>query len=188
MGGAVNTFTVGLDFHNPSSVQAFLSRRDTGEALGIYTDPTTQKQYVAYGDDNGFLWRTETETFDKDGQAYSSYYETDDVEFYGRGNRRANFKELEVEFDQSGVWNLSVDVIVDGNLRETLNLSLQGAGAVLGAFILGTDVLGLQSLQNVKARLHGDGRRMRLKGYNNAVGESFRIVSHTIKHSPGNDR
>lgn len=187
-GSSVNNFTVGLDFHNPGSVQAFLCRRDIGEALGLYTDPSTKKQYVVYGDNNGFIWRVETETFDKDGQPYSAYYETDDVEFYGRGNRRANFKELEVEFDQSGVWNLSVDVIVDGNLRETLSLSLQGAGAVLGAFVLGTDVLGLQSLQNVKGRLHGDGRRMRLKGYNNAVNESFRIVSHTIKYLPGNEK
>lgn len=184
----VNNIIVGLDFHNPNKVQGFVSRRDICESLGPFTDQQSNLEHPAAGDDNGFLWKLETATYDKDGVAYTGQWETDDIALYPDGMRRANLRELEIVFDQVGNWNVNMDVIVDGAIREALTFSLQGAGAVLGSFILGQDVLGILALQNTRARLHGDGRRVKLRGHNGLLGESFRIVSQRITYLPGTDR
>lgn len=187
-GSSVNDLIVGLDFHNPGAVQAFISRRDTCEAMGIYTDQTTKDQYPAAGDNAGFLWKLETDTYEKDGMPYNGFWETHDIPLFEGGQQNANLKELEVEFNVDGNWIVDVKVIVDGVYRETKTFSSQGNGAVLGAFVLGSDVLGLRTVQNLRGRLHGDGRRVRLSGENRRPGESFEIVSQTIKFLPGNTR
>lgn len=186
-GSTVNNFIVGFDFH-AGIAQGFSSIRDICETLSEYTDPGTELSVPVAGDDNGFLWKLDTLTFDKDGVAYEGLFKTDDIDLYPNGERRGNLKELEIVFDQVGDWNVTIDVIVDGIYRESKIFSLRGVGAVLGSFTLGQDKLGIVTFQNNRGRLHGDGRRVRLMGKNVALGETFRIVSKTVKYTPGNDK
>lgn len=187
-GDLVNTLIVGLDTHRSNEVQAFVSDRDICEAMATYTNPTTKLQHPMLGDDNGFIWEIEKDAREKDGTGYTGRYSTYDVALFEHGTQRANLRELEIEFVSQGTHNIMIDILRDGAYSETVSLSMGGLGVGLGVFVLDTDVLGVDSLQNSRARLHGDCRRIALEAYNSGQGENFSIASQTIKYLPGSFR
>jgi len=188
LGSNVNNLIVGLDIHRLSDPQGFKTTRDECEALAILRGSSDGLAKPIVGDSAGFVRKLDIAARDKDGSGYNAYWETWDIELFEQGFRRGNLKELEVEFTPVGNWNLSIEVFRDGVSSETLTFNMQGAGAILGSFTLGTDILGTEVLRNTRSKMSGDCRRIRLKGSNNTLNESFSVASQLIKYTPGNDR
>lgn len=187
-GSNINNLVIGLDLHRMTDVAAFVSSRDACTALSIWRDPSTLVAKPIAGNSTGTVYGLDTDARSKDGAGYNSSFTTRNIELFEGGGQNANLKELEIEFVANGTWNLNVDVFQDGVFTETLTFFMQGTGAVLGTFVLDTDVLGTQVLQNARTRLHGSCRRVQYKGYNNAVDETFSIAAMTTKITAGNDR
>lgn len=186
--GTDNTLLFGFDLHRFDAVQGFKSTRDECTALASRRDPTTSIEYPVCGTTDGFVFRLDTEARSKDGGGYEGSWTTRDIELFPLGGRRGNLRELECEFAQSGNWTVDIEVHRDGVLSETVSFALQGAGAVLGSFVLGTDIVGVYTLRNSRQPLKGDARRVKLKGLNSNANENFSVASQTIKFTPGNDR
>jgi hypothetical protein len=187
-GSSVNNLIVGIDAHKLTAMQGFKSSRDECEALCVRRDPDTKVAKPLAGTSTGFVYKLDQEARNKDDAGYSSGFLTRNMELFEGGKRNANLKELEVEFVAAGNWTLNVDVYRDGDFSETVTFLMQGIGAVLGSFILDTDVLGVSAVQNTRARLHGDCRRVQYQGYNNSVNENYSIAAFTTKVTAGNEK
>ena len=187
-GSSVNNLIIGLDGHRLGTLQGFKSGRDECEALCVRRDPDTKVAKPLAGNSTGYVYILDQEARNKDSAGYTSGFLTRNMELFEGGGRNANLKELEVEFVAAGVWTLNVDVYQDGDFSETLTFLMQGLGAVLGSFILDTDVLGVSTVQNARSRLHGDCRRVQYQGYNNSANESYSIAGLTTKITQGNER
>ena len=188
VGSDVNNLIIGLDAHRIGDTVAFKTSRDECEALCIYRDPNTKVAKPLAGNATGYIYKLDQEARNKDGTGYTSGFLMRNMELFQGGQHNANLKELELEFVQGGNWFLNIDVYQNGSFVETLFFSLQGLGAVLGSFVLDADVLGTVVVQNRRARLHGDCRRVQYQGYNNTADESYSIAGITTKLTQGNDR
>lgn len=188
VGSSVNNIIIGLDAHRMGGTQGYKSSRDECEALGLYRDPDTLVAKPLAGNSDGFVYVLDQETRSKDDAGYDSNFLTRNMELFEGGMMNANLKELQIEFVAAGVWNVNVDVYLDGEFSQTCTFVMQGIGAVLGAFVLDTDVLGVSVVQNARARLQGSCRRVQYKGYNNSAGENYSIAGMTTRMTQGNER
>lgn len=187
-GSSINNLLIGFDAHRIGNMMGFKSSRDECESLCIRRDPDSKVAKPLAGNSTGYVYILDQEARNKDSAGYNSGFITRNMELFDGGKRRANLKELEIEFVAGGNWTMNVDVYRDGSFSETLTFLLQGTGGILGSFLLDTDVLGVATVQNSRARLHGDCRRVQYQGYNNSADESYSIAAMTTKITQGNER
>lgn len=202
-GSSVNNLIIGLDAHRLGVLQGYKSARDECEALCVRRDPDTKVAKPLAGTSDGFVYTLDQEARNKDDAGYNSGFITRNMELFDEamnsattppmgyfpgGGLNGNLKELEIEFVAAGVWNLNIDVYLDGSFSQTCTFIMQGTGGVLGSFVLDTDVLGVAMIQNARERLYGDCRRVQYQGYNNVANESYSIAGMTTKLTQGNAR
>jgi hypothetical protein len=188
VGSSVNNLIIGFDAHRLGDMVGFKSSRDECESLCIRRDPDSKVAKPLAGTSDGYVYILDQDARNKDSAGYDSGFITRNMEIFEGGKRRANLKELDVEFVAVGNWTVNIDVYRDGNFSETLSFLLQGTGGILGSFVLDTDILGVATVQNSRQRLHGDCRRVQYQGYNNSADESYSISAITTKVTPGNER
>jgi len=189
---SVNDVIIGLDIHRTINgardFQPFVSLRDKCQSLVTYRDSSSDQNHLLAGSDSGYVYQLDTETRSKDGAGYQSRFETKDLDLFDQGSRRGNLREIEVTFVPVGNWSLDLSVYLDGDLGDPITLSMAGLGGVLDSFILDTDILGTEVLQNTRGRLYGDARRVRIAGENSNPDETFSVTNLAIKYTPGNVR
>jgi hypothetical protein len=195
LGATVNTARFVVDFNRDDMVRFRYSDRDTCQSLWLRKD-TNNISRLTSGDDAGFVWNMDQETKSKDGAGYSGAFQTPFIDFsnldprFGTVRKIGEFLECVVE--PTGNWNLSVDVLWDGETTQTVTFNMGVSGAVLGSFLLGTDKLAGTQILNRKRRITGSGRRLSLAGSNDGAGEDF-SVGHFMLHArvgderPGRD-
>lgn len=131
-----------------------------------------------YGADDGHVYLLEDNSYNVGGDAYPAEFQTPYIDFSyldpNLSGKNKNFDFLEVQFIATGNWSFYVDVYIDNRFSETLNYK-QSAGASLDSFILDTDRLAIEYTQNQRVPLHGSGRRISLRIYNNNLNEFFRV-------------
>lgn len=89
------------------------------------------------------------------------------------------FEFLEIEYEPTGDFPLSVDVFIDGRFMETLTFRLAGRSN-LGEMPLNSSVVdGLAGFWS-RQQMHGDGRSVSLRFYNNGLGQDVRLVRAMI--------
>jgi hypothetical protein len=94
---------------------------------------------------------------------------------------------LELVVEPKGNWNLSVDMNWDTVLQETLQFNMGTAGATLGTFVLGTDVLAGSAILNKKKRITGGGRRLSIKGSNSGDAQDFSVAKFLLYFTRSDD-
>lgn len=150
---------------------------------------------LAMGDAAGFVWDLDTVARSKDGAGYEIRFESapTDLSFLdpALGGKRKNGRFLELIYEPTGTFDLSVDLIWDGNLESTYSFSMGGSGTgfILGTSILGIGTLGTTSvLQNVRRRITGSGKRIALRGYNSGTGENISVSRFILHFVPSDER
>jgi hypothetical protein len=84
---------------------------------------------------------------------------------------------------------LNCDIYHDNKLRQTITFNLNNnTGGALGSFVLGTSTLGSSTLITRKKRLTGGGRRISIRGANNAAGEDISISRMYVHFHVGDER
>jgi len=178
-----------LDLHIPGKPKLFLSSRDLCPALWMRKGTIDGIPKPAIGDPSGNVYQLDQAGHSKNGENYTSEFETIPVALQEGGTRRANLKELEVRFQpQVSNQNLDVEVLGDGVVLSELSLSMQTPGAAVGSFSLDSDVLAGLVVANVKTPLAGDCRYVKLIASNSNIDENFAVEKFWVKHTPGNYR
>ena len=94
--------------------------------------------------------------------------------------KRKIFDFLELLVEPKGNWNLSVDVIIDGETHETVQFNMGAEGSTLGSFVLNTNKLGGNEILNKRKQLTGTGNRISLIGYNSGDGQDFSVAKFLL--------
>jgi hypothetical protein len=164
-------------------------KEDHYEALFLYREANGE-QRVYGGGIGGKIYKLNQANRNVESAAYTGEFRTPDTDFeFALGRdlalREKRFDYLEMTVTPTGNYNITIDIIIDGVLSETVIMNLGSTGGVLGSFVLGTDRLGGQSIVNHKVRIHGRGQRLSLRGYNSALNQDFSISELAVHLKPG---
>ncbi len=190
-GSTVNNRRLVIDFNVENLARFRWSDRDTAESLWLRRDSNDIERPV-YGDDGGFVRDMDQDSRSHDGSGYNGEFQIPHTDFSHLdpklGTVRKNFEFLELVVEPKGNWNLNVDALIDGQIKETLTFNMGQTGEGLGSFVLGTDVLAGDSVLNKKRRMTGSGRRLSLVGRNNGDGQDFSVAKFYAHFQVGDER
>ena len=191
LGSSQNDAKLIVDFNRPDRPRWAYSPRDVVRSLWLKRDINGIPRPMV-GDDAGFVWELDQATRSKDGVGYEGSFTSAQLDFsttdpkFGTIRKAGDFLELVVE--PKGNWNLNVDVLWDGALKQTVAFNMGTTGATLGSFVLDTDVLASEQVLNKKRRIVGSGRRFAITGRNSGAGEDFSIARFFLHFRPMDER
>ena len=151
--------------------------RDNNEAL--FMRKVNNVLMPAFGDASGQLWNADQANRNANGLGYTFEWWTSDSDF-GPVNpafrgRKKNLRYIALQHDPRGSATHTVEIWLDGALKQTIQFTLAGAGATLPATLPLT--LGGSSLVNTRRRrATGQFTRMALRGYSTAANEDVSIA------------
>jgi hypothetical protein len=144
------------------------------------------------GDDAGFVWLLDRDSRTKGGLGYPGEFQTppDDLSRIdpALATKRKNGDFLELVVEPKGNWNLSVDILWDGTIKQTVVFNMGTTGAAIGSFVLGTDLLGGDQILNKKKRIVGSGTRFSIIGRNGSAGEDFSVARAYLYFRPSDEK
>ncbi len=160
------------DFNSGYSASASALVRQSAGVWKTYT-----------GDYNGQTWELEGANKNDDSNGYYAGFKTPPMNF-GKPRTRKNFKRGWCIMQPFGNWNLNVKFWIDGTYIGAKTISMAGSGAYLGAFILGTDLLGGPEAWDEVYNLAGNGKRIQFEFYNEDADEDFFVSQILIDFRP----
>ena len=179
-----------MDFNRIDLPRFAVSTKDTNRSLWLKED-SSGIQRPASGDDAGFVWDLDQENRSKDGSGYNGKFQSPQLDLShldpALGVREKNGKFLELVVEPAGNWDLSVDILWDDSISETVTFNMGTSGSTLGSFVLDTDKLAGANLINKRRRIHGAGRRLSIVGRNSGDGQDFSIAKFYILFTRGSD-
>jgi hypothetical protein len=191
IGTTDNNYRVVFDTWQPSIPRFRYSSRDT--PVSMWLRNVSGKSTLMMGEDAGFIYTLDNATRSKNGNAYSGVFQTPHLDMShldsALSTRRKNLHFLEVVSEPTGNNSLNCDIYHDNKLRQTITFNLNNnTGGALGSFVLGTSTLGSSTLITRKKRLTGGGRRISIRGANNAAGEDISISRMYVHFHVGDER
>lgn len=190
-GSSTNNVIMIVDKKDPAAPRIRIEDKDVAESLALRRDSKKIERPIA-GDDAGQVWSLDQSTKNRNGAGYTSEFQLPHTDFAWAAaplaTRRKNFSFLEAVFQPLGNFDLSVDTIIDGEYRETLTFNLGTVGATLGAFVLGTDKLAGDILDNIRRRMRGDGRRLSLVGRLSGADQDFSLSMFHVGMKAGGSK
>lgn len=188
-GATANNRRLVVDFNMPE-IRFRESDRDTCESMWLRED-SEGIQRPMHGDNAGFVWHMDQETRSKDGVGYTGEFQSAHLDLGYLDPKLATLNKigdfLECVVEPTGDWDLSVDIIWDGVVKQTLSFNMGTSGTALGSFTLGTDILGGEALVNRRKRIVGSGRRFSLKGRNSGAGQDFSVARFYLEFRAGEE-
>lgn len=156
----------------------------------IKTGRNIQKPF--YGADDGYLYQMDVEDRDVAGVGYRARFMTPYLNIVDPKNPEdddvtKNFKALELGYEGTGDWDLTVDSYIDGRKEQTLTFNLKGR-ATLGIMRLDETLLDESLPMSQVEELVGSGKRISFDCWNEGVGENFRVLYLKVFYSPGAKR
>jgi len=136
---------------------------------------------VYTGDYSGDVWELETANQNDNSAAYYGGYKTGNMPFENpRLEKR--YKRGFMITQPEGSYDLVEDWWVDGVTQTQRTTSLAGAGGILGAFTLGTSLLGGDEVVDSVFQLGAKGKRIQFEVYNSSVNEDFFVSQMLIDY------
>lgn len=136
-----------------------------------------------YGTEDGRVFTMDDASYNVENEAYVGEFQTPHMDFSymdaSLSGKNKIYEFLDVQFIATGNWSFFVDYFIDNKYAETLNYS-QFAGAALDSFILDQDQLAIQYTQTMRLPLHGTGKRISFKIYNNNLNEFFKVEKFIV--------
>lgn len=154
-----------------------LETKDQANCLALRRDGNNILRPI-YGSDDGNVYLMDQDARNVGGAAYVGEFQSPFIDFsHADGSLSGKtkiFDFLSLTYTATGTWSFYVDVYIDGDFIETIPYR-QTLGAVLGTFILDTSVLGASQTRTQRSPLHGSGKAISFRIYNNNVDEYFRV-------------
>lgn len=187
-GSAVNDIQFVVDLNHKDTPRMYIEDKDECGALALRQDTKRVERPIS-GDSGGIIWLLDQTSTARDGHGYVSEFQIPHTDFAWYHEKlasiRKNYAYLEATMQPTGNFVLSFDVIYDGILRDIITMNTGEGGAALGSFVLGTDVLGGDSLLQTRKRLRGSSRRLSLVGRQDGANEKFTLSQLSIGFTPG---
>ncbi len=188
-GGIRNDRMLVIDFNDPQTAKVSWSDKDQPNCLALVKDPTGVLR-PCYGAEDGYVYQMDWPTWDVAGSAYTGSFKTVNLDCAGgdpsMAEREKLFDFLEITFEETGNWNLSVDIYIDNYFSETITFNLNKQQS-LSDFPLGptgdAPAIG-RAPQSYRHPIHGKGRRIAFKCYNSGLRQSFRISDLGVYFRP----
>lgn len=192
IGATQNTIRTVIDYSDDQVGHRFLiSRRDEANALWMRPDANGVERPVI-GDEDGNVWLLDRPARNKDGVAYSMYFETSDIDFSFIdplfASKVKNGAFLEIVCDVTTQFGITVIPSWDSLPSDSVSFTLGGSQATLDDFVLDADALGQVGVETQRERMVGSGRRLRLAVSNNALDEEVRISEMRVAFQVGDER
>lgn len=154
-----------------------IETKDQPTCLTLRKDPSGIERPI-YGADDGFVYLMERNVYSVDGDPYNGEFQTPYIDFSYLdpvlASKNKLFDFLELQYSVVGNWPVYVDIFIDNKFSETLTVNTQSIG-VLDDFTLDTDVLSEETTVSRRLQIHGSGKRISFKIYNNLVGQYFKV-------------
>lgn len=186
-------FRFSIDFNELQLGPRFLThRRDTG-IRSMWMRPGADKvEKPVQGDGSGFVWLMDQEARNKDGAAYDTIFETANTNFAFAAPELAfktkNFHFLELTVDLLKNTTITVTPFIDNIASEPILFEIGGASVGLDNFILDTHALGVSGVVNVRKRMPGSGRNLKLRLQNSILNDENRISEFHVAFGVGDER
>ncbi len=138
----------------------------------VETDTGAYRVYTGCG--SGHVWKLNEVTRSDAGNGYYAGFKTPNLSIE---NPRATkmFHMGRVVYRPSGAYTMAVNLWVDGQSMSSTTVSVSGTGAVLGEFVLGSDVLGGAQLYDNSFTIGRIGKRVQVELYNSTAAQDFFI-------------
>ena len=176
---------------NAQAPRFLASQRDSVRSMWLRRNADLVRVPIA-GDTSGFVWELDQESRSKDGSGYEGMFQIPHLDLSHvdpiLATKRKNGMFLEAVVEPKGNWDLSVDILWDGEYTETINFDMGSTGVALGVFTLGTDRLGPDQILNRKKRISGGGRRFSIIGRNSGDGQDFSVSKFYLHYRIGDER
>ena len=171
-----------IDFNREQPRAAFWDK-DSADCLGLRKDINKVRRPI-YGASDGYVYLMDQEDRLVGGSAYTGEFKIGHTDFRFLDEKAAsknkNFDFLDIEFKPMGLWNLAVDVYIDGKFSETINFMMDVRDDGLDTFTLDTDALGREETQTIRKPLHGSGRRISFHCQQSGSNQNFSVASFSI--------
>jgi len=138
---------------------------------------------VYTGDYAGSLWKLEQPDRNDNGAAFPAKFRLPHLNL-GDLRRAKRFVRGFLILEPQGNYSLTVKIWVDGVAKPATTVSMAGSGAVLGAFILGIDVLGGRTLARAAFNIGYRGERLQLEFSNSNVDQPFFVSQLLVDMVP----
>jgi len=171
-----------IDF-NREVPRAALWPKNEADCLALRKD-IYKVQRPIYGAADGYVYLMDREDRLTGGSGYTGEFKIGHTDFRYMDEKIASknklYDFLDVEFKPMGLWNLAVDVYIDGTFSETINYLMDVRDDGLDSFTLDSDPLGREETQTIRKPLHGSGRRISFHCRQTGSNQNFSIASFSI--------
>lgn len=186
----LNSLMIAVDLtaENP---KATIITKDQPNTLALRKD-VSQVEQVMYGSEDGYIYFMDyasrfVGTID-DQTGYQGEFQTPNLilvpstndygfNFSGSNDKLMDF--VEIEYIPTGDVTLNCDIMIDGRTTESIQFLLSKSNE-LGQFILNQSRLQGRSTRRQRKPIHGRGRTVSLKFYDNGGTQDFKITGITV--------
>ena len=179
---STNNTLLHIDMNKQNPRAAFWPK-DQADCLFLRKD-NHKVQRPCYGSADGYVYFMDREDRLVGGSAFTGEFKIGHTDFRFLDERLAHknkiYDYLAVEFLPTGLWDLEVDVYIDGTFSETINFKMDVRDDGLGTFTLGSDALGREEAQTIQKPLHGSGRRISFHCRQSGSNQNFAIASFNV--------
>jgi hypothetical protein len=175
-----NTLFV-IDFNKDNPRPSFWPK-DQADCLALRKDLTKTLRPM-YGSSDGYVYLMDREDRLVGGSGYTAEFMTAHYDMRDMGpiaHKAKLFDFLAVEFKPQGLWDIEIDVYIDGKFSETINYLMDVRDDGLDDFTLDTDPLGREETQTIQKPLHGSGRRISFLIRGTGANQNFALASLTV--------
>lgn len=184
-GGIKNDRIVKIDFSN-GRPELTLVTKDQPNCLMLRRVNKRKKPF--YGADDGYIYEMDVADRGVAGSGYSGEFQTPHLNFGWLdpkiGSVDKIFDAIQISFIPTGNVNINLSYFIDGIFIETKVINLR-AGAELDNFVLDQDYLTGTAPFTVKKKLHGWGKTLSVKIWNDTYLENFKIIGIKVFFQPG---
>lgn len=192
-GGIKNDRMLAIDITSPALYKTYWADKDQPNCLILKKDNQGIPK-PCYGSDDGFIYEMDREDRLVGLNGYSVDFQTPhtDLGFIGQSLQSIGtvnqyisdttkiFDFLELDYEPTGDWDLSVDIFIDGRFSRTVTFNLSGNRSSLDAFILDQDNLDPQMNKQERQPIGSFGRRISIRAYNANAGQNVRLANFNI--------
>lgn len=180
-------FTIDFQSGNP---RASMSTKETPLCMCLVKD-ISFVQRPFYGSNDGFIYQMDQDDRSVGGNGennigghgYLMNFQLPYVDFgfvnpaYSEINK--NFDFLEITFEPTGDWDLKADIFLDNVFSETVSFNLAQGDVMDDNFKLDVSRLSGPGLRSQRIPIHGQGRRISVKFYNDELNHNAKISAMT---------
>jgi hypothetical protein len=140
-------------------------------------DPTNGSYKIYTGDYGGVVWELNKPAREDNGNGYYAGFKTPNDAFDNPSIEKL-FNRMKFIVEPKGNYYLQAKIWIDGMLKVTGTVSLEGSGVYLDVFMLDTDLLADQNLSETNLAVGVRGKRIQVELYNSNASEDFFVSGY----------